>query len=75
MALGARSVTLIGFDGYENATQAQQELAAESQALLAAFRDAHPNVEVTSGTRTRYELPVVSLYSRIANAADIDAAS
>lgn len=66
LALGARRVTLIGFDGYENATSAQQELAAESQALFDDFRASHPEIALTSGTRTRFEIVVRSIYARIA---------
>jgi 4-hydroxy 2-oxovalerate aldolase len=64
IALGAGSVTLLGFDGYENATTAQQELTVETQEVIDAFRRSHPEVALTSGTRTRYAVPTVSIYGR-----------
>jgi 4-hydroxy 2-oxovalerate aldolase len=62
--LGAAAVTLLGFDGYENASAAQQELTVETQAVIDGFREAHPDIELTSGTRTRYAIPTASLYGR-----------
>lgn len=66
LALGASRVTLIGFDGYDRATVAQQELAKESQQLLDDFRRAYPHIDVSSATASRFDLPVVSIYSRLA---------
>ncbi|GAA4059341.1 hypothetical protein GCM10023065_06300 [Microbacterium laevaniformans] len=65
LANDAARVTLVGFDGYAHATSAEQELAKESQLLLDAFRKDHPEREVTSGTRTRFDVPVASIYSRL----------
>lgn len=68
IALGASQVTLVGFDGYAHATSAEQELAKESQNLLDDFRQRHPGIRLTSATRTRYDVPVTSIYSRLARA-------
>ncbi|WP_104190442.1 hypothetical protein [Cryobacterium sp. Y82] len=65
-ALEARSVTLVGFDGYDNATSAEQELAEEVQALIGTFAAQNPEVRLTSATRTRYRIDTESLYSRLA---------
>lgn len=74
LRLGVQRVTIVGFDGYEHATSAQQELAAESQALFDAFRSAHPEVELTSGTRTRFSVMVRSVYARVAEVGHLDSA-
>lgn len=63
LALGARRIHLAGFDGYAQATQAQQALAGETVAMLDAFKRAHPQVEVSSLTPTLYDVPVASVYS------------
>ncbi|NYI40426.1 hypothetical protein [Demequina lutea] len=68
-SLNARSVVLIGFDGYEHATRAQQDLARESEELITAFAAANPSVKLSSATATMYELPTESLYSRLAGLA------
>lgn len=62
-AVQAANVILVGFDGYVHASTAQQELARETQELVDAFRDAHPQVNMRSATRTAYKMPVRSIYA------------
>lgn len=59
---GMSKITLIGFDGYENATIAQQELFKETQDLLDRFRDSNPDITVSSATKTLYTIPLTSVY-------------
>jgi 4-hydroxy 2-oxovalerate aldolase len=63
-ALSARTIYLVGFDGYENATIAQQELAAEIQATLDRVQ-AEGDVSVYSLTPTRYVVPPRSIYAEL----------
>lgn len=63
-ALSARTIYLVGFDGYENATVAQQELAAEIQTTLDRVR-AEGDVAVYSLTPTRYVVPPRSIYAEL----------
>ncbi|WP_294260877.1 hypothetical protein [uncultured Sphingomonas sp.] len=60
-ALSARTFYLVGFDGYDNATVAEQELASEIQATINRLRD-ETTLDVVSITPTRYRLPVRSVY-------------
>ena len=64
-ALGVSEVLLAGFDGYETAGLAEQELTREVQILLDAFRKACPEIRVMSVTPTQYEVEVRSLYGII----------
>lgn len=64
-ALGSEHVTLLGFDGYPVADVAKQELARETQAMVDQFRNTRPDVRLTSGTRTLYDLSVDSIYGRL----------
>lgn len=65
LALNAVRLTLVGFDGYAHATSSEQELAKESQLLLDQFIATYPGIIVTSATRTRYDVAVESIYSRL----------
>ena len=65
LALGATRVSLVGFDGYPNATRSQQELARETQEMLDAFRMSHPEVTISSLTPSTYDIPIDSVYSRL----------
>jgi len=65
LALGVKRVTLVGFDGYEHATSAQQDLASEIQAIVDSFMALHSEIELASGTRTRYSVPVYSIHARL----------
>jgi 4-hydroxy 2-oxovalerate aldolase len=66
ITVGAKSVTLVGFDGYTNATEAEQELAVEVQSLIDAIRRDYPELQISSATQTRYAVDVESVYSRLA---------
>lgn len=65
LALGAKRISLVGFDGYQSATMAQQSLARETQTMLDTFRASHPELVLTSLTPSTYEVPAISVYSRI----------
>lgn len=65
LALGAKRISLVGFDGYHNASAAQQGLARETQEMLDTFCVAHPDLVISSLTPSTYQLPATSLYSRI----------
>jgi 4-hydroxy 2-oxovalerate aldolase len=63
-ALSVKTIYLVGFDGYENATRAQQELASEIQrALNLMSNDA---VNIISLTPTLYTVPTRSIYAELA---------
>ena len=66
LALGARRVWLAGFDGYPNASVAQQGLAQEIHTLLERFAATHPDVGLRSLTPSLYPVPVESVYARLA---------
>jgi 4-hydroxy 2-oxovalerate aldolase len=68
-AVGARECFLAGFDGYEMATVAEQELSREVEATLARFLEVNPGVGLRSLTATRYQLEQVSVYGLVAAAA------
>lgn len=63
---GACKVTLVGFDGYSNASAAQQDLAGEIQQMIDAFSLAYPRIQLVSGTRSRYAISVDSIYADLA---------
>jgi 4-hydroxy 2-oxovalerate aldolase len=65
-AMGARDCALIGFDGYDMANLAEQELSLEVQRMLDLFRARHPGIRLRSLTPTRYAIDVVSVYGLIA---------
>lgn len=65
-ALGSRACYLAGFDGYETASLAEQELSREVELALRLFRNATPGVTLTSITLTRYDLAQHSVYSLVA---------
>lgn len=67
-ALSARNVYLVGFDGYPNATIAQQELAIETQATINRLAS-EPGVTVSSLTPTLYEVETRSIYAEALAAA------
>ena len=62
-ALSARRIYLVGFDGYENATVAEQELSMEIQSALDGIRADDQAVELFSLTPTLYNLPTRSIYA------------
>lgn len=61
-ALSAQRIYLVGFDGYEKATLAEQELSAEVQATLDRVQE-EGGIEVFSLTPTVYALPSRSIYA------------
>lgn len=65
-ALGARECLLVGFDGYETASGAEQSLAREVQTMLDTFRDRHPAMRLRSLTPTRYAVDGASIYAEVA---------
>lgn len=66
VALGTRDCAVIGFDGYEMASVAEQELSQEVQKMLDLFRVKHPGIRLRSLTPTRYAVDTVSVYGLIA---------
>jgi len=66
VALQTRECAVIGFDGYEMATVAEQELSQEVQKMLDLFRVEHPTIQLRSLTPTRYSVDTVSVYGLIA---------
>lgn len=60
--LGSKSVYLVGFDGYTNATRSQQELATETQRLLDEYADRAGSTKLVSLTPTAYNVPTDSVY-------------
>ncbi|MFT4253717.1 MAG: hypothetical protein QM608_14685 [Caulobacter sp.] len=67
-ALGVRQCWLVGFDGYEQATSAQQDLSREVQAALDAFAQKHGAASIASLTPTRYDVTRRSLHGLVAAA-------
>lgn len=65
-SIGAKRIALVGFDGYNNATSAQQDLAREVQSLLDGFTRERPDVRIESLTPTLYDIARASVYSRLA---------
>lgn len=65
-ALRARECALVGFDGYDMASAAEQELSLEVQRMLDLFKANHPGTRLRSLTPTRYAIDVVSVYGLIA---------
>lgn len=65
-ALGTQTCYLAGFDGYEMASIAEQELSREVELALSLFRGANPGVTLRSLTPTRYRLDPMSVYSLVA---------
>ena len=65
-ALGTQSCYLAGFDGYEMASIAEQELSREVELALSLFRSGNANVKLSSLTPTRYTLAQASVYSLVA---------
>lgn len=65
-ALSARRIYLVGFDGYGNATIAEQELSGEIQRALDALRASDDNLEIFSLTPTLYSMPKRSIYAEAA---------
>jgi 4-hydroxy 2-oxovalerate aldolase len=69
LGLGGRRCFLVGFDGYDMASAAEQELSREVQAVLDAFA-AHPGgAELSSLTPTRYRVAQRSIHGLIAEVA------
>ncbi|MCR0982001.1 aldolase catalytic domain-containing protein [Roseomonas populi] len=69
LALGAKRCFLVGFDGYDMASAAEQELSREVQAVLDSFA-AHPSgVALSSLTPTRYRVKQGSIHGLIAEVA------
>lgn len=66
VALGVRECELIGFDGYEMASTAEQELSLEVQRMLDLFRSQHQSIRLRSLTPTRYAVESTSVYGLIA---------
>jgi 4-hydroxy 2-oxovalerate aldolase len=66
-ALGVRRISLVGFDGYDHANVAQQELGREIQSALDRFRRNNAGIEVESLTPTLYQVPQSSVYGRLAS--------
>jgi len=64
-AMGAKRISLAGFDGYVNATSAKQDLAREAQWLFDAFQAEQPGIRLESLTPTLYEIERNSVYSRL----------
>ncbi len=67
LAVEPATIHLAGFDGYANATDAQQEMAREVQTLLDGLR-AGSKARVASLTPTRYDVPLSSVYGLLASA-------
>ncbi len=65
-ALGTQSCYLAGFDGYEMASIAEQELSREVELALSLFRSGNASVKLSSLTPTRYNLDQTSVYSLVA---------
>jgi 4-hydroxy 2-oxovalerate aldolase len=65
-ALGAESCWLVGFDGYDTASLAEQELSREVQASLDAFAAVHGATSIASVTPTRYRVKRRSLHGLVA---------
>lgn len=65
-ALGARECLLVGFDGYETASAAEQTLAQEVQSMLDSFRARYPQMRLRSLTPTRYDVDGASVYAEVA---------
>jgi len=65
-ALGARACYLAGFDGYEMASMAEQELSREVEAALSLFRSQDPAVGLVSLTPSRYGVKKTSVYGLVA---------
>lgn len=63
--LGSKSIYLVGFDGYANATRSQQELANETQRLLDEYVGKLGTTKLVSLTPTAYNLPTDSVYRYI----------
>ncbi|WP_448658016.1 hypothetical protein ACPVPU_11175 [Sphingomonas sp. CJ99] len=61
-AIAASTIFLVGFDGYDDATVAQQELMNEIQATIDGLA-ADGSITIASLTPTRYALPVRSVYA------------
>jgi 4-hydroxy 2-oxovalerate aldolase len=72
LRLNPGSIDLVGFDGYLEANLADQQLAAETQALLSEFIARNPEILVSSATRTLYDVPVNSIYSRLSAAPAVE---
>lgn len=62
---GTNSIYLVGFDGYENASASQQELANETQQFLNACLAANPSRTLVSLTPTAYRVDADSVYRLI----------
>jgi|GEM_PF-201816 len=67
LAVEPAMIYLAGFDGYANATDAQQEMAREVQTLLDGLQ-AGSKARVASVTPTRYDVPLSSVYGLLATA-------
>lgn len=60
--LNAKNIYLVGFDGYENAMQSEQELSNEIKHLLERFTKDYPNIDLKSLTPNKYNVPLKSVY-------------
>lgn len=65
LALGASQVHLAGFDGYAGGNSADAELHAESQAVLDAFSELQPGIDVVSLTPSSYQVFQESVYAKL----------
>ncbi len=63
--INSKSIYLVGFDGYSNATRSQQELATETQTLLDAYQLSGKVLKLVSLTPTSYSLSTDSVYRLI----------
>ncbi len=64
--LGVTQCYLAGFDGYEYATVAEQELSREVELALDVFRRENPSTGLQSLTPTRYAVAQASIYGLVA---------
>jgi 4-hydroxy 2-oxovalerate aldolase len=67
-ALKLEKCWLVGFDGYEQASQAQQELGREVQMSLDTFAQKHGSSSIASLTPTRYDVGRRSVHGLVAAA-------
>lgn len=70
LALKSQLIMLIGFDGYDRATEAEQALAAETLAIMTQFTRDNPDIEVFSLTPNSYGIRSESIYARLSDVRD-----
>lgn len=66
VALATKDCLLVGFDGYETASTAEQSLAREVQSMLDVFRQKYPGTRLRSLTPTFYDIEAFSVYAELA---------